>query len=157
MVHAPTRATFPFGVCHAIRIVLDRDREIRKLIELSLEIDSLPAFDIGKVMNHSRGEIDKPGHADADGFNARVLGPKIFNGFVNTFDQGSGAFEVLGFDTRGFFDKITTIENTGFYRSSAEINADGQRKIAHKFGGRLKEMREQRTLFLEKFSDLMFR
>ena len=125
VIHAATGAAFPLGISHAVGVVLDGDREVSELVEFALEVDSLPTFDVGEVMNHAGGEVDEARHADADGFDAGVLFAEFLNGFVNAFDERGGAFEFLGLDARGFFDEVAPIENARFYGSSAEVDADG--------------------------------
>jgi hypothetical protein len=135
VAHTAAGTAFPLGVGHAISVVFNGDGKVGELVELAFEVDALPAFDVGEVMHHSGGEIDKARHADADGFDPGVARAKVFDRFVDALDERACFLKLLGIDPGGFFDEIAVIKDSGFHRSSAEINANGQRDVTHKVVG----------------------
>ena len=131
VIEATSGPALPFGVGHAIGVIFHGDGEINALAEFFLEENTLPSFDVGQVVDHAGGEVDKAGHSDADGFDFGVTGAEFFDEPGNLLDQGCGLFEFLGVDPGGFLNDIATVKDSGFHRSSAKIDSNSKRDVTH--------------------------
>ena len=131
VIESTSGSALPFGVGHAIGVIFHGDGEINALAEFFLEENTLPSFDVGQVVDHAGGEVDKAGHSDADGFDFGVTGAEFFDEPGNLLDQGCGLFEFLGVDPGGFLNDIATVKDSGFHRSYAKIDSNSKRDVTH--------------------------
>ena len=131
VLKAPAGTAFPLGNGHAVRVVIDHDRQADFFLQDFPERDGDPVLHVGEIVDDALFEIDEAGHADADGGDTRVPCPQVLDGADHFQDELLRSFKFLGRDRGRVIDDVALEDDREFHGGSSEINADGQGAVAH--------------------------
>lgn len=133
-VHGAAETEGIFGEGGGVGVTLDDDGLVEARLDSGAKIEVVPSGEIGRQVEDSGGEFERPGGSDGDSSELMCGGVAQFkgaNGLAHVIDDGFASGGEAGGEVNGFEQSFVARVGCDAKVGSAEVNADREQVLRH--------------------------